>query len=39
MRDRKEVDLNESIYGGELGELEGGEAVIRIYYAKKIYFQ
>lgn len=35
MRDRKGVDL---YWMGELGEIGGGETVIRVYCMKKIYF-
>lgn len=38
-RDRKGVDLNGRECGEELGEVHGGETVIRIYHMKKIYFQ
>lgn len=35
VRDRKGVDLDGRGYGEELGEAEGGETVIRVYYVKK----
>lgn len=35
----KVVDLNGRGGGKELGDVGGGETVVRIYYIKKIYFQ
>lgn len=40
MRERKGIDANVKGGGKELGGLEGGETIIRIYYARgQIYFQ
>ena len=39
MRDRKGVDLEGKGGGEELGGINGGKTVIRIYYMRKTYFQ
>ena len=38
MRDRKEVDLVVIVLGEELGGVEGGETIVRIYYMRKSIF-
>lgn len=38
MRDRKEVDLDGGQGREELGGVEGGETVTRIYYVRKTIF-
>jgi hypothetical protein len=38
MRDRKGVDLRGRRYGKEVGGVEEGETIIKIYYMRKIFF-